>query len=322
MIRIHFTAADFALVRFAARPAPLQELNVALMMMVSGDDGGLFGRWRRRVLQSLPSAVGPIRDLVPGREAPIFLDVFSDSLSLGFDTIRATPPGQVRSELERVYARTPVPAPSWIRDLHRNQGNAWKPLLRAQRAAFDTVLNPVWNQVQDGHQAEFTRYALTVAERGTAAALAALIPGTRLHEDVWELAGPDERDVKLQGRGLLLLPTFHWTGHPLISSRPGHPVVVTYPAGTGLPLSASETGDVEDALIGVLGRTRADILLLLADEHSTTDLARRLRVSNATASAQTGALRAAGLITTVRAGRAVVHRQTALGRLLIQRHRI
>lgn len=68
----------------------------------------------------------------------------------------------------------------------------------------------------------------------------------------------------------------------------------------------------------MLGRTRLGILLLLAEEHTTSGLARRLGVSNATASAHTAALRGAGLITTVRAGRAVLHRRTALGGLLVR----
>lgn len=69
----------------------------------------------------------------------------------------------------------------------------------------------------------------------------------------------------------------------------------------------------------MLGRTRVEILHLLADEHTTSELARRLAVSNATVSAHTAALRGAGLITTVRAGRAVLHRRTALGTLLVRR---
>ncbi|WP_078963696.1 ArsR family transcriptional regulator [Streptomyces durhamensis] len=61
------------------------------------------------------------------------------------------------------------------------------------------------------------------------------------------------------------------------------------------------------------------MLVLLAHEHSTGDLARRLGVSNATASAHATALRGAGLITTFRAGRAVGHQRTLLGNLLVHR---
>jgi DNA-binding transcriptional ArsR family regulator len=323
VIRIHFTAADFARVTFASRPAPLQELNAAFMMMSGRQDEALFGRWRRRVLRSLPAAVQPLGDLVPADQAPHFLDVFSDTLREGLDSVRAWRPDWVSSEIERVYAHHTSPAPLWVRDLHRGDAGAWQLLRRAQHSAFDTVLSPVWPLVQDLHQAEFTRHALTVAEHGIGAALAGLFPGSRLHEEIWEFEGPGERDIKLNGRGVVLVPTFHWTGHPQIASLPDRPLYLTYPAGPGLPLPLAGAGGTDDALAGVLGRTRLDILLLLAEEHAeehtTSGLARRLRVSNATVSAHTAALRGAGLITTVRAGRAVLHQRTALGSLLVQR---
>ncbi|MFJ7907392.1 ArsR/SmtB family transcription factor [Kitasatospora sp. NPDC096204] len=66
----------------------------------------------------------------------------------------------------------------------------------------------------------------------------------------------------------------------------------------------------------MIGATRTGLLRLPGEEERTTgELARRLGVSAATVSAHAGALRGAGLITTVRAGRAVLHRRTALGEL-------
>lgn len=319
VIRIHFTAADFARVRFASRPAPLQELNAALMTMTRPTDELLFGRWRRRLLRSLPATVLPLRDLVPTDEAPRFIDVLGDSLRESLDLVRASQTDLVRSEIERVYARRTSPVPPWIRDLHRGDADAWDILRRAQQAAFDAVVRPVWPVVQGLHQAEFTRHALAVAEHGTGAVLASLVPGARLRDDVWEFEGSGARDVALRGRGVVLLPTFHWTAHPVVSCVPDRPVIVTYPAGPGLPLSPAGPGSTNDALAGVLGRTRFEALLLLAQEHTTSRLARRLGVSNATASAHAAALRGAGLITTVRAGRAVLHQRTALGSLLVQR---
>lgn len=318
MIRIRFTAADFTQVRFAPRPAPLQELNMALMRMCGADNEALFGRWRRRALRSVPDAVLPLADLVPMGQAPRFIDVFSDTLTEGLDTVRASPPELVRSEIERVYGTGVSRAPLWIRGLHRGDDEAWQLLRHAQHTAFETLLRPVWAVVQDLHQAEFTRHALTMAERGLGAALTAFVPGSRLHQDLWELAAPWEQNIKLDGRGLVLVPTFHRSGHPFIADLPDHPLYVTCPAGPGLPLSPDGAKDTEDALAGVLGRTRLGILLQLSEEHTTSQLARRLGVSNATASAHTAALRAAGLITTVRAGRAVLHRRTSLGSLLVK----
>ncbi|MFC7304027.1 ArsR/SmtB family transcription factor [Streptomyces monticola] len=320
MIRIHLSAADTARIRFASRPAPLQELNTAFMALFRHDDGLLFGHWRRRVLNSLPQEVEALGDLVPAARAPRFLDVFSDSLEDGLDTVRATPPALVREELTRVYAGHRTPAPPWIRDLHRGGPEAWLVLRRAQHTAFESVLRPVWPLVQDLHRAEFTRHALAVAEHGIGAALNGLIPGGQLADGVWQLParyeGNGEGDIKPAGRGLLLLPTFHWTGHPLVADLPGRPVVVTYPAGPGLPLPRSGTADPHEALAEVLGATRLRILLLLTEPHSTSGLARRLGVSNATVSAHTAALRGAGLITTARVGKSVLHERTALGGLL------
>ncbi|WP_369390213.1 ArsR/SmtB family transcription factor [Streptomyces sp. CG1] len=319
MIRIRLTVTDFARVRFAPRPAPLQELNVALMKMCRSDDALLFGRWRQRLLRSLPATAEPLADLVPGGEAPRFIDVFSDGLTAGLDTVRASHPALVRSEIERVYAGHPGPPPLWIRGLHRGDADAWRLLRRAQQAAFETALRPVWPLIQDLHRTEFSRYALTAAEHGTAAALAALVPGSRLHDGVWEFGAPWEADLTPGGRGLVLQPTFHWTGHPLIADPPDGPLFLTYPSGPGLPLAPGTAGGTDDALARLLGRTRLDILLLLAEEHTTSGLARRLGVSNATVSAHTATLREAGWITTVRAGRAVLHRRSALGGMLVRR---
>ncbi|MEU3721364.1 ArsR family transcriptional regulator [Streptomyces sp. NPDC031705] len=315
MLRIHFTAQDFARTRFAPRPAPLPELHAALATAVAPRGGPLFAPWRGRVLRALPAAAGPLADLVPAGRPPSFLDVLGDTLADGFQQIRATRPGLVRAELERVHAAGP--APRWLRGLHAGHETAWRIVQRAQQAAYETVLAPVWPVVQDLHREEFTRYALAVAEHGLAAALTGLAPGSRLHEGVWEWPGAaPARDVRLDGRGLVLLPTFHHPAGPLLQDAPGRPAVLTYPAGPGIPPAAQRPAVSAAASAAVLGRTRLDALRLLAEPHTTTSLARALHVSNATASAHAAALRSAGLATTTRTGRSVTHRRTALGTLV------
>ncbi|MFJ5833875.1 winged helix-turn-helix domain-containing protein [Streptomyces sp. NPDC093089] len=316
MLRIHFTRDDLARVRFAPRPSPVPELHAALLMLGAPHEELLFGRWRGRLLRALPAASGPLADLVPGGVAPRFLDVLGGTREEGFALIRAGRPEFVRSELERVYAGG-GPVPPWVRALHGGEAGAWRTLDRAQEAAYEAVLAPVWPLVQDLHRAEFTRHALTVAEHGLDAALTASAPGSRLRDGVWEWPGvPAGRDLRLDGRGLVLLPTFHWRGGPLVQDLPGRPVVLACPAGRGLPLAPDGGGTREEALTGVLGRTRAELLHALDEGMTTTGLARRLGVSNATASAHAQALRAAGLITTTRTGRSVHHERTPLGRLV------
>ncbi|WP_042800328.1 winged helix-turn-helix domain-containing protein [Streptomyces sp. C] len=316
MLRVHFTAEDFARIRFAPRPAPLQELHAALTTAVIRRGGPpLFAPWRGRVLRSLPAAAGPLADLVPAGRPPSFLDVVGDTVADGFERIRATNPSLVRVELERVHGA--VSAPRWIRGLYAGDETAWHTLRRAQQAAFETVLAPVWSVVQDLHRQEFTRYALTVAEHGVAAALTGLAPGSLLHGGLWKWPGaaPD-RDVCLDGRGLVLVPTFHHPQGPLLHDTPGRPAVLTYPAGAGPPPSAEGPVVSAEALGALLGRTRLEALVLLATPHTTTSLARALHVSNATASSHAAALRSAGMATTTRTGRSVTHQRTALGTLV------
>ncbi|MCD2466595.1 helix-turn-helix domain-containing protein [Streptomyces sp. MBT42] len=340
MLHIRFTAEDMSRVRFAPRPSPVPELHAALLMLGAPHEGLLFGRWRGRLLRTLPGAAEPLGELVPGGAAPRFLDVLGGTREEGFALIRSARPEFVRSELARVYAGQ-GPVPPWVRALHRGDAAAWDTLDRAQRAAHETVLAPVWPQVQDLHRAEFTRYALTAAEQGLAAALAAVAPGSRLRDGVWEwpsapsapsarsaLEAPEARnaraaraarEVRLGGRGLVLLPTFHWRGGPLVQDLPDRPVVLAYPAGGGLPPAPEPRGarSEDGGLAAALGRTRAAVLRALAEPRTTTDLARRTGIGNATASAHAAALRAAGLITTTRTGRSVHHEQTPLGMLVV-----
>ncbi|MEV6328305.1 helix-turn-helix domain-containing protein [Streptomyces sp. NPDC051909] len=318
MLRIHLTADDLARVRFAPRPAPLQELHAALATAVAPlSSAPLFGHWRARVLRSLPAAADPLADLVPGGRPPAFLDVLGDTLDEAFARIRATRPAVVRAELERVYGSGP--APRWIRGLHAGEEASWRAVRRAQRAAYETVLAPVWPLVQDLHRDAFARHALTVAEHGLAAALTSLAPGTRFDGAVWEWPSAPDRDIRPAGRGLLLLPTFHHPSAPLLQDLPPHPLVLTYPSASALPPvpeQQQEQVNPDDPLAAALGRTRASLLRLLDEPLTTTQLARALRVSAATASEHAAALRTAGLLTTTRTGRSVNHARTAMADLM------
>ncbi|MFB7279869.1 helix-turn-helix domain-containing protein [Streptomyces hydrogenans] len=313
---MRFTAEDLARVRCAPRPSPVPELHAALLMLGAPHEGLLFGRWRARTARALPAGAGPLADLVPGGSAPAFLDVLGETRQEGLAEIRAAAPELVRSELARVYAGH-GPAPAWVRALHAGEEQGWRTLGDAQRAAYGAVLAPVWGRVQDLHRAEFARHAVALAEGGLGAALTALAPGSRFDGALWTWpAGTG--DVRLGGRGLVLLPTFHWRGGPLVQDRPGRPVVLAYPAGPGLPPVPEAPDGPGEPLAGVLGPTRAAVLRALPTPRTTTELARAVGVSAATVSAHTAALRAAGLLTTTRTGRSVHHARTTVADLLLR----
>jgi DNA-binding transcriptional ArsR family regulator len=315
MIRVHFTGADFARTSISRHPAPLVELKLSLMMLRRRDNEVFFGRWRRHLRTSLPATTRPLWDLVSGYRGPPFIDPVSVTVPEGLDAIHATPPGQIRDDVERVYAHRTSPPPPWLRDLLRGDAGAWHLLRRALEDAYQAALARTWPAMRDLHRAEFSRYALTAAGSGVSRALTALIPASQLTDPgTWQLTAPYQRDIHLDGRGLILVPTFHWTGMPLASDLPGQPVLLAYPAGPGLPVLLP--GGRQDPLPAILGQTRSRVLRLLADEHTTGEVARLAGISPASASGHITALRAAGLTATLRDGARARHRRTSLGTLL------
>jgi DNA-binding transcriptional ArsR family regulator len=315
MIRVHFTGADFARTSVSQHPAPLVELKLSLMMLNRRDNDVFFGRWRRQLRKALPATTRPLWDLVSSYRGPAFIDPVSVTMPEGLDAVHATPPRRVQDDIERIYAHRTSPPPAWVRDLLRRDTGAWNTLGRALEDAYQATLARTWPAVRDLHRAEFTRYALTAAGSGVSRALTTLVAGSQLSEPgTWQLNAPYERDIHLNGRGLILLPTFHWTGMPLAADLPGQPALLAYPAGPGLPVPLP--GGHTDPLPAVLGQTRSHVLRLLADEHTTTGIAQLAGISPASASEHLSALRAAGLVTTVRVGAAARHRRTSLGTLL------
>lgn len=125
--------------------------------------------------------------------------------------------------------------------------------------------------------------------------------------------------LHLGGRGLRLVPSYFCQGTPMSLADPDLPPVLIYPIDQDLHWS--HTGTTEPrALDALLGRTRAAVLREIDIGATTTHLARRLRISPASASRHTTVLRDAGLVTTHRHGPAVLHTITWLGRRLLDQH--
>lgn len=312
MLRILFTAEDLASTSFVPEPAPILETKLAAIGLQRGIGTPWGERWRRRALATFPRSAEPVRELVPG----FSWTVSPSSVAVDFDTWRdasaSLGPQHEHAETQLWYGSAGVPP--LIRASAEGDREAERVFLHAMKATFAAVVQPYWADVRANHHAELIKQGRTVTSRGVGAMLTTAIAGARWCGDWLLIDSPYERTVRLGGRGLVLTPVAFWSGPPLIGGFPDRPLLLAYPAPATLSL---RVGNESDPLAAVLGTTRAAVLRLLVTEHTTSDIARRLGISPATASEHAAALRAARLITSRRDGKAVVHHAAALGRDLI-----
>lgn len=307
MLRLHFTAEDLLHTRLAGRPAPLVEMSMALATMQRGDP--MFARWSRRT--PLSAKARRMFELIPPTATgPLFLDPVSDGFEDGLDRVLSTPPAEARAELRRAVR----PASPWVRDLAATRRTAWRDLGGALTDVHDTIVGRDEERLSIAFHSDLAWRAGLLATDGPQAMLTSLYPGSRWSGTTLEVDVPEDTDHKMDGMGLVLLPSVFWTGRPLIGIFPDGSRFLVYPALTPLPLVEPET---RDALGVLLGRTRAAALELLTEQRTTTELAELLGISNASASYHAKTLRAAGLVATRRTGKAVRHTCTLLGRRLL-----
>lgn len=316
-LRLHLTVEDLLRTRWAPTPAPLLELGLAIAMLQRSDPG--VAGWRRTVRHRLPLRARPLLTLVPATGAgPVFLDPPTGGVEEGIDAVLRTPGAVVHDEFRRVFADVPRVAP-WVRALDRREAEAWRDLAGVLGAAYEAVLAPDRERILAGHRAELAVRGAITAERGLRAALASIYPGAVWDGAVLGLPSASDRDLHLGGRGLTLQPSPFWTGSPLFCDHPDGSMLLVHPSVVPLPVVDGGTGP--DPLSALLGQTRAGILALTRSGPTTTELARELGVSAATASEHARTLRAAGLIHTDRHGQSVHHTISPLGTALLRGHR-
>lgn len=313
VIRVHLTAEDLLRTRFAVGPAPLTELSMALATLQRRD--AIFDRWRRELGPRLPRAARLLFQLVPPTATgPQFLDPISNGPDDGLETVLSAPTPFVRSELRRVCPAE-QPITPWVRALNERDRDAWQQLAAAVRAGHQAVVSPSWQRIWQSFRADVAWRGRLIAEQGLQAALASLHPTVRWNGSTLQIDVDSTLVVCPAGRGVTLMPSAFWTGRPMFGTHPDGSALVVYPSVTPLPLIEGVPG--EDPLADLLGRTRAAVLALTVGGRTTGELACELGISPATASLHAKTLRAAGLLVSERAGKAVMHSATPLAGGLI-----
>ncbi|MFD5328388.1 ArsR/SmtB family transcription factor [Streptomyces sp. NPDC127092] len=356
MLRIRFSGADLGRVRLAAEPDVMWETVLSLHQLVDPDP--FFAPWSRLARKQLARA-GMGRDvhlltaLVPiSSYFPDFLTPPGHVTSLedGVDQVLSTGKGRLRAEIGRLAQSRPGPA-VWLDDVAAGRPEALRRLGRALRGYHAHALAPHAPVGAVVAQRDANRHARRFVEQGSEELLGSLGPQMRWRPPVLEVEYPVAQRLDLDGRGLLLVPSFFCHNHPIALADPGLPPTLVFPVAreplwiprpddggsgtggfgeTGLDGPTSPSGrngrnsrnDRDrstgfDGLDELIGPTRAAALRFLDRSHSTTELAARLCTSLSTASRHAAALRRAGLVVSERLGGSVRHTRTALGTGLV-----
>ncbi|MCX5198461.1 winged helix-turn-helix domain-containing protein [Streptomyces sp. NBC_00249] len=317
MLEIEFSAEDVARTRFAI--SPLWEVVAGVRVLYGADEQGLHRRWAGQVRARIAAArldLTPLTALVPvtAPSVPGFLcpppSTSGPSLTVELAALRATPPERLRASAPE--ARAGVDA------LLADPGRGLGRLADLIAAFWELAMAPYWPRFQTHLEADIHYRARRFAEDGTRSLFADLEPQVAWASGTLKVDHRFLRGVRrLDGRGLLLVPSaFVWPRVFLTTDAAYQPTLRYPPRGIGALWEASP-GSASEALSGVLGRSRAQLLAELTAPATTTELARRTGLTPGGVSQHLGALRAAGLVSAHRAGRVVLYARTRVSEELV-----
>ncbi|MFI7134379.1 ArsR/SmtB family transcription factor [Nonomuraea sp. NPDC050153] len=325
-MRIHFTRADLARTHIADGPDVMWEVVGSLQALQTTYGKKAFGSWRRQLRHDLQRAdlARPVRHrLFPiAPHAAYYPDLLTPTegalgLEESLEAILSTPRHRLREEIGQLGARPGHGA--WLDDLRTARPSALTELSDTMRAYHRLSVEPHWPAIRACVDSDIARRRQALREGGVHNLLDTFRPMMRWNSPVLEIpAHPSDRDIHLNGRGLLLIPSYFTHLHPLTIFDAELPQVITYPAAHHPAPAATRHDAVLDRL---LGDTRAAILRAVADGGTTGELAHRVGVSPPTISHHTAVLRDAGLIVSQRtATTTMLHTLSPLGAALLAGH--
>jgi DNA-binding transcriptional ArsR family regulator len=324
-IRIHFGAEDLARTQVASAPDPLWETLLSLHLLQEREGWTVFGKWRERTRARLPAsernllfALAPPRGYSPDFLTPA---ESAHGLDAGLEALLSTPRDRLRTDLRRLTANRQVP--QWARDV---SPRGLERLVDAVGTYHSLAIAPYHAQIRAHLEADRAKRAQRVLNGGVEDLLDGLHPKLSWEPPVLVVRGARvDRDMYLGGRGLRLVPSFFCRRNPVTLRDVTLQPVLVYPVEHQPGWADAdferrrrvESG--ESPCAALLGRTRAAALEVVASGCTTSELARRLNVSPATATHHTAILRDAGLITSHRTGGNVHHALGSLGSALLRR---
>jgi hypothetical protein len=237
-------------------------------------------------------------------------------VAAGIDTVQRTARRRINHELEILSRYRAMTA--WTRPLAEGDADAVRTLGDSLLRYYDAAIEPYQEQIQAATATDQAARTRVVLAGGADALLAGLRPIARWRSPVLETEFPVEQDLLLDGRGLLLVPSYFCCERPVTLADGNLPPVLVYPVARTAGAFLSAPAERRDSsLSALLGKTRATVLHKLAVGASTGELARRVGIAPSSASEHARVLRDAGLVSSHRETSTMLRTLTPLGKHLL-----
>lgn len=339
-VRLVLNSDDLARVRLLPNADPIDEMIIGAHSLRSRFDNPVWAGWARRTVAALGPAGAALMDVMDSgfiqisdltRTEPSVGHSFDETL----ESILSAPRRKWRSEVEYLTSLGIPPGPAV--NISSGSNSSIHQLGKALQRFHQAALDPYWPAMSAYAASGRDTHMRLLAEGGVDRLLAGLHPNITwqapiltirlhvacppgcIHQMVFRSFTPTG-NLYVGGRGLTLLPSVFASSPTLRIADPdeNEPFVLTYPVAIDWANLIDPTTTVSDPLVALMGSTRALVLQTLAGGPLTTsELARAVRVSVATASEHATVLRTANLVESNRDGNRVRHRVTTLGSTLV-----
>jgi Family of unknown function (DUF5937)/Helix-turn-helix domain len=307
---------DLSTVRFAS--SPIWETLLAVRVFIDPRGRPYHRTWHAAMageaarLRLTPLfAVSPLRGWVPDFLTPppqLPAPRFRDQL----EQMRATPLEQVTRDLTRCRETLTGEARGVVDTMLADPAAARDLLADQIQAAWERLVAPFWPRIQAVLDADVAYRSRQLTDHGLRPMLEAIDARISWGDGTVVVDDGEDVTVGLRGRGLVLLPSaYAWPTVLAIVDEPWQPTII-YPA-RGIADLWQEAAPPPDALVRLLGRTRALLLARLDQPASTTALAALHALSPSGTSRHLIAMRDAGLIAGTRHGHEIRYARTRLG---------
>jgi Bacterial regulatory protein, arsR family len=318
VVEVRLSLADALRVRFAVSPlgetCRLVRAIAEPSSFTEQPERAWLNPQRSTVRSMLASAdMRPLLAVLAANESPAFLMPAPRSLGANLAdelaALRATPPAQVRSQIDRSL-RGSVGFGHTV-DAQLRGPDAAVMLADLVGRAWEALLAPHWPDLRDVLEHDVLHRARLLASGGVAAMLAELEPFVRLKHDRVVINSRAQPTLGACEFGLMLMPSA-FIAPDAVEVLDLEPPVLVYPT-RGLGCVAADGRTDENAVAKLIGPTRACILELVGEPMHTAGLARRLHRSPGNVADHLKVLHECRLVRRSRAGRTVLYSRTPLG---------